>query len=149
MSIKGANRPKCTLDLFTNDVILAFDDALRWNKCRMDIEIELTKDIFFLEVVFPSTKAHFDLNSPLIGREKKLNFLRFFIVFLVPPFCDRFLRPFWSVPETLGTSKIKQNPGSVARKQRLAKIGKRASRERFLFHFGGHLGSFFFFLYFL
>ena len=71
--------PTCALDLFTNDVIFAFDDALRWNKCRMDIEIELTKGIFFLEVVFPSTKAHFDLNSPLIGREKKLNFLRFFI----------------------------------------------------------------------
>ena len=68
-----------TVDLFTNDVILAFDDALRWNKCRMDIEIELTKGIFFLEVVFPSTKAHFDLNSPLIGRKKKLNFLRFLV----------------------------------------------------------------------
>ena len=54
----------CVLDLFTNDVILAFDDALRWNKCRMDIEIELTKGIFFLEVVFPSTKAHFDLTHP-------------------------------------------------------------------------------------
>ena len=54
----------CTVDLFTNDVILAFDDALRWNKCRMDIEIELTKGIFFLEVVFPSTKAHFDLTHP-------------------------------------------------------------------------------------
>ena len=55
---------QCALDLFTNDVILAFDDALRWNKCRMDIEIELTKGIFFLEVVFPSTKAHFDLTHP-------------------------------------------------------------------------------------
>ena len=65
---------ECPLDLFTNDVILAFDDALRWNKFRMDIEIELTKGIFFLEVVFPSTKAHFDLNSPLIRSEKKLKF---------------------------------------------------------------------------
>ena len=57
-------------DLFTNDVILAFDGALRWNKSRMDIQIEFTKGIFFLEVVFPSTKAHFDLNSPLIRSEK-------------------------------------------------------------------------------
>ena len=65
------NKTGCAIDLFTNDVILAFDDALRWNKCRMDIEIELTKGIFFLEVVFPSTKAHFDLNSPLIRSKKK------------------------------------------------------------------------------
>ena len=72
-------RGSCSIDLFTNDVILAFDDALRWNKCRMDIEIELTKGIFFLEVVFPSTKAHFDLNSPLIGRKKKLNFFVFLL----------------------------------------------------------------------
>ena len=42
-------------------------------------ETNVKSCIFFLEVVFPSTKAHFDLNSPLIGREKKLNFLRFFI----------------------------------------------------------------------
>ena len=68
----GQDRDPATwiLDLFTNDVILAFDDALRWNMFRIDIEIELTKGIFFLEVVFPSTKAHFDLNLPLIGRKK-------------------------------------------------------------------------------
>ena len=69
---------KYILDLFTNDVILAFDGALRWNKSRIDIQIELTKGIFFLEVVFPSTKAHFDLNSPLIGRKKVI----FFCVFI-------------------------------------------------------------------
>ena len=51
-------------DLFTNDVILDFDSALRWNMFRIDIEIEFTKGIFFLEVVFPSTKAHFDLTHP-------------------------------------------------------------------------------------
>ena len=53
-----------TLDLFTNDVILDFDSALRWNMFRIDIQIEFTKGIFFLEVVFPSTKAHFDLTHP-------------------------------------------------------------------------------------
>ena len=41
----------------------------------MDIQIEFTKGIFFLEVVFPSTKAHFDLNSPLIRSGKKVKFL--------------------------------------------------------------------------
>ena len=54
----------CWLDLFTNDVILDFDSALRWNMFRIDIQIEFTKGIFFLEVVFPSTKAHFDLTHP-------------------------------------------------------------------------------------
>ena len=53
-----------TLDLFTNDIILDFDSALRWNMFRIDIQIEFTKGIFFLEVVFPSTKAHFDLTHP-------------------------------------------------------------------------------------
>ena len=52
------------VDLFTNDVILDFDSALRWNMFRIDIQIEFTKGIFFLEVVFPSTKAHFDLTHP-------------------------------------------------------------------------------------
>ena len=55
---------RCPLDLFTNDVILDFDSALRWNMFRIDIQIEFTKGIFFLEVVFPSTKAHFDLTHP-------------------------------------------------------------------------------------
>ena len=41
-------------------------------------ETNVKSCIFFLEVVFPSTKAHFDLNSPLIGRKKKLNFFAFF-----------------------------------------------------------------------
>ena len=44
----------------------------------MDIEIELTKGIFFLEVVFPSTKAHFDLNSPLMRCKKSLTFWIFY-----------------------------------------------------------------------
>ena len=47
----------------------------------MDIEIELTKGIFFLEVVFPSTKAHFDLTHPSQGREKKFNFLVFLLAY--------------------------------------------------------------------
>ena len=55
---------QCSIDLFTNDVILDFDSALRWNMFRIDIQIEFTKGIFFLEVVFPSTKAHFDLTHP-------------------------------------------------------------------------------------
>ena len=55
---------RCSVDLFTNDVILDFDSALRWNMFRIDIQIEFTKGIFFLEVVFPSTKAHFDLTHP-------------------------------------------------------------------------------------
>ena len=57
-------KKKYTLDLFTNDVILDFDSALRWNMFRIDIQIEFTKGIFFLEVVFPSTGAHFGLTRP-------------------------------------------------------------------------------------
>ena len=48
---------------------------------RIDIQIEFTKGIFFLEVVFPSTKAHFDLTHPSQGREKKFNFLVFLLAY--------------------------------------------------------------------
>ena len=42
-------------------------------------ETNVKSCIFFLEVVFPSTKAHFDLTHPSQGREKKFNFLVFLL----------------------------------------------------------------------